>query len=409
MKHFEKWITIALVNLSIVASLGLLMRAKMIFSMPFIDFKNTLHAHSHFAFSGWITLALLALMVSQMLPLYLAEKKVYKRLLSTLLLAAVGMLVSFPFQGYGLYSISFSTLFIFATYGFAYVFLKDLRQTNHNKAIKMLTVSALAYLVVSSLGPFTLAYAMVTQSADAVLYKNAIYTYLHLQYSGFFTLSVFALALHNLRTVSTRALWFIRLLVYSVVPSMFASYLWSYNSMVVYTLAIVGSIMLVLNLVCFFAMLPTLWPETKRLQKLTIQLGALSMAAFVLKTTLQIFTIIPALGELVFANRPIIIGFLHLVLLGFISIYILAHLVQSRYIPNNFLAKLALGIFIAGIAINELILMTQGVRAMMMKRTPYAQELLLGAAACLFIGACSIAIIRIYYQIKPPEKISLNQ
>jgi hypothetical protein len=62
-KQLEKWVGIALVNLSIVALLGVLLRCKQLFPLPFIQYKYLLHAHSHFAFGGWISLALLALMI----------------------------------------------------------------------------------------------------------------------------------------------------------------------------------------------------------------------------------------------------------------------------------------------------------------------------------------------------------
>ena len=47
------------VNLAIVALLGVIMRYKILYPLPFVDQKKFLHAHSHFAFSGWVTLALI--------------------------------------------------------------------------------------------------------------------------------------------------------------------------------------------------------------------------------------------------------------------------------------------------------------------------------------------------------------
>ena len=50
-----KWIRICLLNLFLVALLGVVLRYKIAFSLPFIDQRNLLHAHSHFAFAGWIS------------------------------------------------------------------------------------------------------------------------------------------------------------------------------------------------------------------------------------------------------------------------------------------------------------------------------------------------------------------
>ena len=68
LKVRNSWITISLINLSIVALLGVLLRSKILFSIPWIDFKFMLHAHSHFAFAGWITLCLFTLLTFEILP-----------------------------------------------------------------------------------------------------------------------------------------------------------------------------------------------------------------------------------------------------------------------------------------------------------------------------------------------------
>ena len=125
--YVQRWIKIALFNLLIVASIGVVLRYKIAFSLPFIDQKHLLHGHSHFAFAGWISQAIMVLMVA-----YLATQKgetVYKRyrwLLYANLITAYGMLITFPIEGYGFYSIIFSTLSIFVSYFFALLYWKDL-------------------------------------------------------------------------------------------------------------------------------------------------------------------------------------------------------------------------------------------------------------------------------------------
>ena len=68
LKRERSWLTIALINLSVVALLGLLLRSKILFPIPAINFGYLLHAHSHFAFTGWIALGLLTLMTYRVLP-----------------------------------------------------------------------------------------------------------------------------------------------------------------------------------------------------------------------------------------------------------------------------------------------------------------------------------------------------
>jgi len=57
------WIGICLINLCIVAFLGLLLRSKIVFAMPFLDYRYVLSAHSHFAFGGWVGLSLISLLI----------------------------------------------------------------------------------------------------------------------------------------------------------------------------------------------------------------------------------------------------------------------------------------------------------------------------------------------------------
>ena len=59
----QRWIRISLFNLLLVASIGVILRYKIAFALPFIDQKHLLHGHSHFAFAGWISQALMVLLV----------------------------------------------------------------------------------------------------------------------------------------------------------------------------------------------------------------------------------------------------------------------------------------------------------------------------------------------------------
>lgn len=392
MKSLERWIGIALINLAIVALLGFTLRCKMLFSIPFINFKYLLHAHSHFAFGGWVTVALLALITYQILPRQMNRKPVYKWLLIGILLSSYGMLFSFPFEGYAAASITCSTLFIFVTYAYAFVFTKDVLKTDASKSVKLLSVAAVVYAALSSVGPFTLAYLMASNSSETYLAKDAIYTYLHLQYNGFFTLGVFALFLHYLKLDNKHTWRFTQVLNASVIPSMFISYLWHFNAGIVGIIAAIGCLLILIALITFFTMLRSLHTSFGHLQKYVRIIGCISMAAFALKMFLQAFTIIPSLSNLIFSNRPVIIAFLHLVLLGFVSLYLLAHVIQSRLVKLQGIAPFAIVVFITGVIVNEIILFVQGLAVMFMISIAMVNWLLLGAAALLLAGAALIAV-----------------
>ncbi len=405
------WIGIALINLVVVAILGLVLRSKILFPLPFIDFKNTLHAHSHYAFGGWVTLALLTLLTYEVLPPSMTRKRVYRWLLAGILLNAVGMLISFPLQGYGLYSILFSTLFIFVTYGYGYVFIKDVLKTKNSRTIKLLSIASIVYLVISSVGPFTLAWLLASKSGNAFLYRDSIYTYLHLQYNGFFTLAILALFFNRIEHLMNKrsakmSYRFAHILNFTVLPSMFLNYLWHYPNTVYRILALAGSISL---LVCIIYFLATAWSVRyifKKNIKAVKIIGITAMSAFVLKMAMQAFTIFPALGSLVFANRPMIIAFLHLVLLGFVSLYLITHFLYAGYMQMNKRSTIAAYVFATAVVANELVLFMQGTGVMFMTNSRMYNWLLWGTGIWLVVGSAMMA--RSYYTAKPVLKSSLT-
>jgi hypothetical protein len=390
--NIQKWIGISLINLSIVALLGFTLRSKILFNIPFLDFKHVLHAHSHFAFGGWVSLALFVLLSTELL------QGIDTRMNQVLLLVNInawGMLISFLLQGYGLFSIIFSTLFIFVSYYYTWVFLKALRKADVEPVIKQTAIWALIYMSLSSIGPYTLAYLLAVESGNVILYKDAVYTYLHLQYNGFFTLAILALLFnkiikHSLLADKHNAKRFLTMVNATVIPSLFLCYLWHYPTTYVRIVAVTGSILLILSVILFL-------PLTKNIKAFTGKettpyrvLLALSIVALILKLTLQSLTIFPTIGDQVFNNRPVIIGFLHLVLLGFVTLYLLAHFLQLGYLGNTKLTSVSLAIFVTGVLANELLLMTQGLEIMFMTNSGLFPQILWYVAIVLVMGGILI-------------------
>ena len=61
----KKWFRLVLFNLCVLAFAGFLLRYKINFPLPAIQQANLLHAHSHFAFSGWIGFVLYIIIINQ--------------------------------------------------------------------------------------------------------------------------------------------------------------------------------------------------------------------------------------------------------------------------------------------------------------------------------------------------------
>src|SRR5689334_9216360 len=117
------WIGLCLVNLFIVAILGVTLRSKIIFSIPAIDYRQVLSAHSHFAFGGWVGLSLITLLIFDVLPVF---HKKYIWILAGIEISSLGMGLLFPFLGYSLFTVTFSSLYIVVSFVFAWMFLQDL-------------------------------------------------------------------------------------------------------------------------------------------------------------------------------------------------------------------------------------------------------------------------------------------
>ncbi|MFI5185797.1 MAG: hypothetical protein ACHQF0_03685 [Chitinophagales bacterium] len=401
MKRKNLWVTLSLINLLIVALLGTTLRTKFLFPVRFIDYRNFLSAHSHFAFGGWVTLALMILYIDNLLAEDQKQRRVYQWILWGIEITSLGMAISFPFRGYAFFSILFSTAFIFFTYGFSWVFIKDLRKTKKEGPVSLLSVAGLLCLVISSIGPFTLAYILATKTGDAFLYRDAVYTFLHFQYNGFFTLSVFALFMNSIigtnhPIIRKKMYRFAVVLLLSVVPSLFLTLLWHSYSVYVEALAIAGCLLIILALFLFLGFVFRLNLFAFKARPLAYTLIIFSTVSFAIKMLLQIGTIIPSLRNAVFGYRPIIIGFLHLVFLGFVTFFILSNfLVKGVFATQKRSSSVAIIFFSSAIIINETILLIDGIGLMFYSTNPSYPWLLWGAAILLLIGALLMLVARL--------------
>ena len=177
-KTVQSWLRISFLNLLIVSLIGIILRYKIAFSLPFIDQKHLLHGHSHFAFAGWISQAIMILLV------WVHSKNVdnnlfikYQWLLLINLITAYGMLIAFALQGYGAYSIIFSTLSIINSFVFGIVFWKDLHSCNKQLNSFWWYKAAIFFNVLSSLGAFGLSFLMINTSSNQNYYLLACLLY----------------------------------------------------------------------------------------------------------------------------------------------------------------------------------------------------------------------------------------
>ena len=151
------------------------MRYKIGFEFPYLDQKYLQHAHSHFAFSGWVSQTLMVLMVKLLQPsLSVSKLKRYQGILLLNIIASFGMLLAFAIQGYALFSISFSTLSIIVSFVFALFYVKDAAIFLSADSKRWLN-AALLFNILSSLGTFALVIMMVTKNIPQHAYLASLY------------------------------------------------------------------------------------------------------------------------------------------------------------------------------------------------------------------------------------------
>lgn len=405
------WLKTSIINLLLVAILGLLMRYKIGFEFPFLDQKHLQHSHSHFAFSGWISHTLMVLMIGFLE--YKIKKtevqfiKKYNLLLITNLICSYGMLISFIIQGYGAISILFSTSSIVIACVFTFFYFKDLKLISHEDLSKNWFKASLFFNVISSLGTFALAYMMVSKNIQQNEYLSSIYFYLHFQYNGWFFFACMGLLISFLQLKKVenfflnKTFW---LFFVSCIPAYFLSTLWLKLPPWIYVLTLLSALVQTITWFKFLYVIIKL--KNNFLEKYPLVLRYILFfvgVALSLKFILQLGSTIPALSQLAFGFRPIVIAYLHLVLLAIISLFLLFYIYANQFLTFNKQIKNGIIIFSVGVLLNEIILAIQGIASFSYTLIPFVNEMLFGAAIILVSG---IGII-VFYSLKKVKKSPL--
>jgi len=399
------WLKFSVFNLFIVALLGVMMRYKIAYSLPWLDQKNVQEAHSHFAFYGWITTVIYVLIMrylQEILPKISIKK--YENIVISNLIASFGMLAAFIYGGYFWLSIAFSTLALLVSFAFFFFLLKDLKAVKEHSKIWFL--SGLFFAVLSSLGVFYLAYMMGSGNINQDYYLASTYYYLHFQYNGFFIFSCIGFLLYSLREVGAEisekdnkmVFWtmFLGCLIgYGL------SVLWMKLPIWIFAVIVLGTILQTFGAVKLYLIVKSNW-EKLVLNWSPMQRFVLIFAgfAFAVKIILQLGSNIPAVNQFAFGFRNIVIAYLHLVLLMCISTYLVSQILATNY----FLIKKGLinglKLFLLGIFLNEVILGLMGIFSIKYISIPFAAHGLLCASLLMLIS-----VLMMLFSLKSKQEV----
>jgi hypothetical protein len=387
------WLRISLLNLLIVALFGTIMRYKIGFEFPYLNQKHLQHGHSHFAFIGWVTHTIFVLMTD----IIQKDKPdlrtgIYRRLIISNLVCAYGMLISFTIQGYGAFSITFSTLSVLIAYLFAFNIFRDIRGLP-GRAYTSWFTAALWFNIISSVGTFTLAFMMASHNFNQNMHLSSLYFYLHFQYNGFFTFACIGLFkarlnLSEAETMKNRTVFW--MFFFSCIPAYFLSTLWAKLPLWLYILVAVSAIVQVWAWIKFMISTKGKIRRDLSLFRSGRYLFIIIATALSVKFLLQLGSVVPSVSKLAFGFRPIIIAYLHLILLAIISVFLLSYAYYYRLIKVTRLTTSALVLFVAGVYLNEIILGVQGIASFSYTLVPFANESLFFAALLIF---ASIALL----------------
>lgn len=399
MENRQQWgfIFFALFNLVIVALLGVLMRYKIGFEFPYLNQKYLLHAHSHFAFYGWVSHILYTLMYGFLL--YQTQKpKYFPVLIIANLVCAYGMLFSFSVQGYGAVSITFSTMSIFISYFFAWFFIKEIKQIPFRHPSKDWFIAALFFNVISSIGTFYLAFMMATKSLQQDHYLGSVYFFLHFQYNGWFLFTILGLLFYKLHTIA--GITYDRKIFLSFfaacMPAYLLSVLWVGLPWYLYLITVIAVVLQVFGLVLLIQKIKKHYSLIVAQTSVYVRwIIGLALMAMVIKTGLQTASIFPEISKLAFGFRSIVIAYLHLVLLAFTTLFLLGYLLWNGFISHHKTALLALFMFVFGVFANEFVLMVQGIASFGYVLIPHLNEMLLAVSLFMFL---SLIILIFSYQ-----------
>ena len=319
--------------------LGLSLRVSYIADV-FFNIRHVTHSHSHIGLLGWIYTILSSLICQYFLRE--TDRKPYFILFLCTQFCILGMLFSFPFGGYFLYSIIFSSLFIICTYWFSIFFLKRSKKYNfirfsisksvdveNDKPLSLKFVHwGIYFLILSSIGIWLLPVAIVKAGKGSDWYNSALYFFLHFQYNGWFLAVLFGLLVgeieHKSLLNSKRLKGALYNFVIGTIGSVTLSWVGFFNEPILY---IIGNISGFLLLASIFE----LYRAYIQLEKPAF-LMQMFLLLCMLKTIFMFLGSFPWIAEVVLPNREFVISYLHFTFLGVIGFGVLHFLEKNLHI-----------------------------------------------------------------------------
>lgn len=354
-----------------------------------------LHAHSHVAMLGWTYLMIYVFIVYFFIPKHKSSKPIYNQLFWLTEFSVVGMMISFPVQGYALFSIVFSTLHILLSYIFCSLVWRDC--CKGKRADKKLLLGAILFMILSTVGVWSLGPIIGMAGKQGILYQIAIQFFLHFQFNGWFLLAVLALFLKQFKNEIDKEQFkvFFILLIVSTIATVAFPVSWYVKNNLITGINAVGIVLQLIAFVYFYKMLkPQISWFKASLSATTKMVYSLAICSLFLKIIVQLLLLIPDIASSSHQIRGFVIGFIHLTALGIITGFLFGILFQNKLLSaNSSLVRSGVKCFIVGYIFTEIILFLQGgLFYFNIGLLPFYYESIFAASAFIVLGLILIII-----------------
>jgi hypothetical protein len=349
-KHFR----LPLFYLVLAAALGLLLRWNLISPVEGFTYGYWLHAHSHLMFLGWVfNFFNLAFLYNAFGNIW---RKPYRILFILNQFLILGMLFSFPVQGYGSITIPLSIAHTLVSAFFCVRFIIDTRQQRSVPSVR-LAVWSLIFFLISSVGPFALGPIMMQGLGQSRWYYFAIYFYLHFQYNGVFMFGVLSILSRwcedrGLDAVKDTVLKAGRWLALAAFPTYALSLLWAEVPLIFNWIGFTGAIIQLGALLLLWRQFIRV-PMLALFQKTSRLLVAVVSLSFVTKIVLQALSALPVVAVLAYVYKSYVIAYLHLVLIGVITLSILIWYIEQRLLS---VGRIWIILLLTGFLLSEVVM-----------------------------------------------------
>ena len=355
------WTLVAFISLLLTSVLGVALRYAFVGGLPeWVQYRNLQHTHSHIGMMGWIYGALYIFIVR----LFNLNRPVYRHLFWLTQCTVLGMLFSFPVQGYGAVSILFTSLHLLFSYLFIFQVFRDLPLKKDLPSQRMLKTS-LILLFISTLGTWALGAIMNSSLKGTAWYYGAIQFFLHFQFNGWFIFAIVSLFFKYIenKSINIPAGYF-KPMYWTLLVSCILTYLlavtWSTPSPVLFLINSFGVIIQLAGLYFLFLILKRAMNDLRfRIKGRTLNLLTITFYLFVVKIVMQLLVALPSLAVISYTIRNFVIGFIHLLTLGVLSVFLFAMIHEYRSVSSK-RELVAIRLFLVAFFATELLLFTQG-------------------------------------------------